>query len=79
MGGLFYLRFFSSPFHFAIRSPAARALRETLVRDHPSVLGYAVGLGGTYCNLGNLVKHGGQAEGALDWYNKAIAAIETVW
>jgi serine/threonine protein kinase len=57
---------------------AARALREKLVKDHRDVPQYAVDLGGTYCNLANLAKDGRDSDGALKWYERAIATLEPV-
>jgi hypothetical protein len=31
-------------------------LKEQLAHDHPKVLDYAIALGGTQCNLGNLTR-----------------------
>jgi tetratricopeptide (TPR) repeat protein len=56
---------------------AARVLRKRLAREHPDRPAHAVGLGGTYCNLGHLLK-AGDVERALTWYGKAIATLEPV-
>jgi hypothetical protein len=36
-------------------------------------------LGGTYCNLGNLIRDDGRPEGALPWYAQAISTLQGVW
>src|SRR5206468_2848874 len=55
---------------------STRALQERLTQENPGVPDHAVSLGGTYCNLGNLLKDAGRCEPALAWYTKAIAALE---
>jgi tetratricopeptide (TPR) repeat protein len=54
---------------------AARVVLERLVREHRDAPDHAVALGGTYCNLGHLLKSD-DLDSALPWYGKAIATLE---
>ena len=36
---------------------------------------YAVGLGGCYCNIGNLMRERGEAAASLDWFAKGLATL----
>src|SRR5206468_2986517 len=56
----------------------ALALREKLAADFPTVLAYAVDLGGSYCNFGNLVHKRGEAAASLAWHAKAVATLRPV-
>ena len=49
-----------------------------LARDHPNINTYAVVLGSTQYDLGDVVKNRGQPEAALSWYGQAIATLEAV-
>src|SRR5262249_54819409 len=53
----------------------ALALREKLAADSPAVPQYQVELGGSCCNLGNLVRNSGRPDESLLWYEKAIRAL----
>src|SRR5262249_22048524 len=55
---------------------AALVHYDRLSQHHPQVVKYGVDLGGTYCNLGNLVKDEGADKAALAWYDQAIARLE---
>jgi serine/threonine protein kinase len=57
----------------------AITIYEQLLKDFPDVLPEAVGVGGSYCNLGNLIAANGQPEKALEWYARAIATLEPVF
>jgi tetratricopeptide (TPR) repeat protein len=61
-----------------VESRAAAALSEKLVAEFPAVHAYAVGLGGSYCNVGLVVEGRGEGAAALDWYSKAIATLVPV-
>src|SRR5262249_8858844 len=39
---------------------------------------YAIELGGSYCNLGDLVQENGRPTESLDWYGKAVATLGAV-
>jgi tetratricopeptide (TPR) repeat protein len=54
------------------------ALQEKLATDFPTVPGYAVQLGGSYCNFGNLVRDRGEPAASLEWFAKARAALRPV-
>jgi tetratricopeptide (TPR) repeat protein len=56
----------------------ARALFQQLHDDHPTVTDYAVGLGGTLNNLGNLTRANGKPQAALDFLARASATLEKV-
>ncbi len=56
----------------------AREIQEQLVADHPTVTRYAIGLGGSYCNTGDMNQDTGDPEGALKWYGKAIGMLGDV-
>jgi tetratricopeptide (TPR) repeat protein len=58
---------------------AASVINERLVAQFPGQPEYAVSLGGSYCNLGNvLVFRGARAE-ALEFFAKAIAVLEPAY
>jgi hypothetical protein len=44
---------------------------EKLAADFPAVSAYQVELGGSYCNLGNLMGGGGKSADSLAWFQKA--------
>ncbi len=54
------------------------AVKEQLIADFPGSPGLQVDYGGSCCNYANLMKDSGQLEASLDWYDRAIAAIEPV-
>ncbi|MEO2091811.1 MAG: protein kinase, partial [Gemmataceae bacterium] len=54
-------------------------VREKLVADFPKVLPYRVQLGLAYNNQGHLIRQGGNPAGSLEWFNKAIAILHSVW
>src|SRR5262249_45395200 len=56
----------------------ALALQAQLAADFPAVPDYAVDLGGSYCNLGNLLRQRGAAAASLDWYAKGLAMLRPV-
>jgi len=58
---------------------AALAVQEKLAADFPAMPDYAITLGGIYCNVGALACARGEPAAALDWYAKAIAALEPVY
>jgi tetratricopeptide (TPR) repeat protein len=47
--------------------------------DFPAVPQYQLGLGGSCCNLGNLVLGGGRPSESLEWYEKAIRTLTAVY
>ena len=49
--------------------------QEQLVTEHPGVPEYAVYLGGSYCNLGILLRNYRQPAVELDWYDRAITTL----
>jgi tetratricopeptide (TPR) repeat protein len=57
---------------------AGLALQEKLAADFPAVTEYAVDLGGSYCNFGNLVADSGDPTAALEWHSKAIDRLGPV-
>ena len=56
----------------------ALAIREKLVSDFPTELEYATDLGGSYCNIGNVIYESGQPAEAVGWFEKAVARLEPV-
>jgi eukaryotic-like serine/threonine-protein kinase len=56
---------------------ASLALREKLAADFPTIPHYRVDLGGSYCNLGNLLTVNGRASDALAFFDKAVAMLTT--
>jgi tetratricopeptide (TPR) repeat protein len=68
----------ASPDRAAAAFREAQEINEKLIANHPRVASYAVSLGGTYCNTGNLVRKGGKAEPALEWYDKAVRTLKAV-
>jgi tetratricopeptide (TPR) repeat protein len=57
---------------------AALNIREQLAADFPGVAVYVVELGNSYKNFGNLVREKGEPQAALDWFARAIGALEPV-
>src|SRR5262249_12548263 len=53
----------------------ALALWEKLAADAPAVPDYRVYLGGSCCNLGNLVRNGDRPADSLAWYARAVATL----
>jgi tetratricopeptide (TPR) repeat protein len=58
---------------------AALALREKLAAEFPSVPQHQVDLGGSYCNLGNVLVQSGRTADALASFDKAIATLTAVF
>jgi tetratricopeptide (TPR) repeat protein len=56
----------------------AIALQEQLAADFPTGSQYAVGLGGSYCNLGQLLRDRGETASSLEWYAKARAVLRPI-
>ena len=56
----------------------ALAIREKLAADFPAVSAYQMDLGGTYCNLGNLMGVAGKSVESLAWFQKAITTLRPV-
>jgi serine/threonine-protein kinase len=54
---------------------AAIVVQEKLMSDFPGVSDYALGVGAGYCNVGNLVREGGDAAAALELHDKAISVL----
>src|SRR5262249_34988843 len=54
----------------------ALAIEERLAGQYPANVGYAVGLGGDYCNMGRRLRQNGAAQAALPWFDKAQAKRE---
>jgi tetratricopeptide (TPR) repeat protein len=54
------------------------AIQERLARQYPANVGYAVLLGGSYCNMGRRLRQNGEAKEALGWFDKAQATLEEV-
>ncbi len=52
------------------------AIQERLVKTSPANVGYAVDLGGSYCNMGRRLWQNGEAGEALGWFDNAQAALE---
>src|SRR3954447_5779477 len=52
--------------------------QEKALRPNPKHPKYATKLGGTICNLSNLVRDGGRRDDALTWYARAIATLSSV-
>jgi tetratricopeptide (TPR) repeat protein len=57
----------------------ALALQEKLAADSPAVPQHQIDLGGSCCNLGNLVRKGDRPEDSLVWYEKAIRTLTAVY
>jgi tetratricopeptide (TPR) repeat protein len=57
---------------------ASLRIQEQLAEDFPSVPDYAVELGNSYSNFGIMVSLGGEPQLGLDWFAKAIGALEPV-
>jgi tetratricopeptide (TPR) repeat protein len=57
----------------------ARELREKLVRDHPENSTYGIDLADSYCTSGSLALAEGSGQQVVDWYSKAISAVEPVY
>jgi tetratricopeptide (TPR) repeat protein len=74
-------RFYQSdakPQQAAEASRQALEAWERLVKLNPANLGYAVGLGGGYCNMGRRRTEAGDPKAALPWFDKAQATLEGV-
>jgi serine/threonine-protein kinase len=56
----------------------ATEILEKLVKLDPANVGYAVNLGGSYCNMGFGRTEGGDPNGALPWFDKALATLVNV-
>jgi serine/threonine protein kinase len=56
----------------------ALAILEKLGTDFPAVTDYVVDRAWSYTSLGDLVRDRGQTHEALDWYAKAVAALQPV-
>ena len=54
---------------------AALAVREKLAADYPGVPAYTIDLGGTCCNLGDLLRDRGDPAAALSWHTRAIDVL----
>src|SRR5262249_21325198 len=54
-------------------------IQERLVKQFPSDLEHALGLGGNYCNFGRRLTQNGDPRSALEWFDKAQAQIEKVY
>ena len=48
------------------------------MKQFPEEVAHAVGLGGSYCNFGHLVRKGGAPAEALDWYARATRILQAV-
>ena len=57
----------------------AVAIRERLVSELPDLLQYQVNLGGTCCNIGTLLSSTGRPADSLEWFDKAVRALSTVY
>ncbi len=57
----------------------ALAIQEKLVADFPAVAQHRVDLGGSYCNFGILVRNSGHPDESLEWFEKAIRTLSTVY
>jgi tetratricopeptide (TPR) repeat protein len=57
---------------------AALAVQEKLAAEYPGVPQYAIDLGGSYCNFGNLVHGNGDPQESLPWYGRAIRTLDPV-
>ena len=57
----------------------ARDLRKKPAAASPTVSYYQVHLGGSYCNLGSLIRDGGQPADSLHWYDLAIRTLRPVY
>jgi tetratricopeptide (TPR) repeat protein len=66
------------PGEAAVAYRAALKINEQLAAEFPSMPAYAVELGGGYCNFGLLIRDQGDPLAALDWFAKAIRALELV-
>ncbi len=56
----------------------ALAILEKLAAEFPAVPDYQIGLGGSYCNLGILIRDRGQAADSLEWFARAIRTLTPV-
>jgi serine/threonine protein kinase/tetratricopeptide (TPR) repeat protein len=54
------------------------ALSRALATEFPDVLTYAIQLGGSYCNHGDLLAARGNCEDSLEWFDRAIMALKPV-
>ena len=54
----------------------ARAVAESLVRAHPTVLDHALDLGAIYQNLGHMAGSSGKPQDALEWYTRSVQRLE---
>jgi tetratricopeptide (TPR) repeat protein len=55
---------------------AAIQIREDLVAKFPTVIDYAIGLGGSYCNAGNALRNMGKPTRSLEYYQKAVERLQ---
>ncbi len=51
---------------------------DELTRKHPAAVEYSLSQAQTVYNLGNLVRKHGNPKGALDWYARALRAIDAI-
>jgi tetratricopeptide (TPR) repeat protein len=52
--------------------------QQRLARDHPGDIEFALALGTTQCDLGNLTHNTGRFEVALEWFDQAVAQLQTI-
>jgi tetratricopeptide (TPR) repeat protein len=57
----------------------ALAIRDKLVESSQDILSYRIDQAGSHASLGHLHRGRGQPEQALDWYDKAINALEPIF
>ena len=55
----------------------ARAIRKKLVANNPTMTLYSVDLGGSYCNIANVLAGTDPIE-SIEWYGKAIDTLRSV-
>jgi tetratricopeptide (TPR) repeat protein len=55
---------------------AANSVRRAVTDGYERVIAFAIDLGGTYRNMGNLNRERGQVQASLEWYNRAAQVIE---
>src|SRR5262249_49883097 len=56
----------------------ALGIREKLVADYPGIPVYRTDLGGSYVNLGLLIRDRGKSADSLDWFARAIDKLAPI-